>query len=293
MQTTRFTVVLSGLSHGAALDLMERIEAHLQLDPISITINEIDEAKALWETVAWFETQQEATSALELLKHEARHSEIVAVPDRDWVRESLAGLAPVVAGRFYLYGSHDRVLRRVGGVSLEIDAGTAFGTGHHGTTSGCLLAFDAILKKRRPKRILDLGTGTGVLALAAAFTLRANVLGTDVDPEAVRVAKLNAKLNHLGPWLEGLVATGLHNRIIAARAPYDLIFANILARPLAQLATGLSRLLAPSGAIILSGLTLDQERWIRAAYCGRGLSVQRSIRSGNWVALVMIKKPRR
>ena len=272
---------------------MDKIEAHLLLDPISITINETDEAKALWETVAWFETEREAAAALELLKHKAPNVQIFAVPDRDWVRESLAGLAPVVAGRFYLHGSHDRALRRVGGASLEIDAGTAFGTGHHGTTSGCLLAFDAILKKRRPKRVLDLGTGTGVLALAAAFTLRANVIGTDIDPEAVRVAKLNAKLNHLGPWLGGLVATGLHHRIIAARAPYDLIFANILARPLAQLATGLSRLLAPGGAIILSGLTLDQERWIRAAYFGRGLSVQRSIRSGNWVALVMIKKPRR
>ena len=272
---------------------MGKVEAYLQLDPISITINEKDEAKALWETVAWFETELEAAAALQLLKHETPHVQIVAVPDRDWVRESLAGLAPVMAGRFYLHGSHDRALRRVGGVSLEIDAGTAFGTGHHGTTSGCLLAFDYIMKMRRPKRVLDLGTGTGVLALAAAFALRTKVLGTDIDPEAVRVTKRNAKLNHLGPWLDGLAATGLHHRVIASGSPYDLIFANILARPLAQLATGLSRLLAPGGTIILSGLTLDQERWIRAAYCGRGLCVQRSIHKGNWAALVMIKKPRR
>ncbi len=272
---------------------MDKIELHLQLDPISITINETDEAKALWETVAWFETERDAVQALELLKNESTHVQIVTVPDRDWVRLSLAGLAPVVAGRFYLHGSHDRALRRVGGVSLEIDAGTAFGTGHHGTTSGCLMAFDALSKKRRLRRVLDLGTGTGVLALAAAFALRAKVLATDIDPEAVRVTKLNAKLNHLGPWLDGLVATGLDHRAIIGRAPYDLIFANILARPLAQLATGLSRLLAPGGAIILSGLTLDQERWIKAVYCGRGLCVQRSIRNGNWVSLVMTKKPRR
>ena len=272
---------------------MDHIESRLQLDPISITINETDEAKALWETVAWFETEGEATNAFELLKYESTHIHIVAVPDRDWVRLSLAGLAPVVAGRFFLHGSHDRALRRVGGVSLEIDAGTAFGTGHHGTTSGCLLAFDELLKKRQPRRILDLGTGTGVLALAAAFTLRVKVLATDIDPEAVRVTKLNAKLNHLGPWVEALGATGLHDPIIALRAPFDLIFANILARPLAQMAMGLSRLLAPGGAIILSGLTVDQERWVKAVYAGRGLCVQRSIHNGNWVALVMIKKPRR
>ncbi len=286
-------MVLGGISHAAAFDLMDKIESHLQLDPISITINETDEVKALWETVAWFETEREAANALELLKNESTHIQIVAVPDRDWVRLSLAGLAPVVAGRFYLHGSHDRALRRVGGVSLEIDAGTAFGTGHHGTTSGCLLAFDALLKKCLPKRVLDLGTGTGVLALAAAFALRVKVLATDIDPEAVRVTKLNAKLNQLGPWLEGLGATGLHHPIITRRTPFDLIFANILARPLVQLATGLSRLLAPGGAIILSGLTLDQERWVKAVYCGRGLIVQRSIRNGNWVALVMIKRPRR
>ncbi len=272
---------------------MNKIDDHLLLDPISITINETDEPEALWETIVWFETEEDATAAMDVLRHEAPHVQIVEVADRDWVRQSLAGLTPVKAGRFYLHGSHDRAVRRMGGVSLEIDAGTAFGTGHHNTTSGCLLAFDAILKKRRPKRILDLGTGTGVLALAAAFTARVKVLATDIDSEAVRVARLNAKRNHLGPWLKELVATGLHHRTITGRSPYDVIFSNILARPLAQLATGLSRLLAPNGAIILSGLTLDQERWIRAVYCGRGLCVQRSIRNGNWVALVMIKKPRR
>ncbi len=293
MEFTRFTVVLGGLSHGAALALMDRIEGHMLLDPVVVTINETDESQGHWETIAWFETEFEADAALELLRWHAPHAQIIAVPDRDWVRESLAGLAPVTAGRFFLHGSHDRPSRRVGGVSLEIDAGTAFGTGHHGTTSGCLLAFDAILKKSCPQRILDLGTGTGVLALSGAISLRKKVLATDIDAEAIRVTKLNAKRNHLGPWLEAVVATGLHHRKITTHAPYDLIFANILARPLAQLATGLSRLLAPRGTIILSGLTCDQERWIRAAYRGCGLCVQRSIHSGNWVALVMTKKSRR
>lgn len=270
---------------------MDKIEAHLQLDAIAVTINETDEAKALWETVAWFATEAEATAAQSLLEKEAPQTAIAFVPERDWVRESLAGLAPVVAGRFYLHGSHDRAVRRNGGISLEIDAGTAFGTGHHGTTTGCLLALDAILKRRKPKHILDLGTGTGVLALAASAATKVTALGTDIDPEAVRVARLNAVQNGLGPMLKGFVATGLHHPVIAQKAPYDLIFANILARPLAQLATGLSRLLAPGGDLILSGLTVDQERWIRAAYCGRGLQVSRSLRNGNWIALVMTKKP--
>ena len=289
MQQARFTTVFGGLSHGAAFALMDKIEAHLQLDAIAVTINETDEAGALWETVAWFSSEAEAITALALLKGEADRVSIVVVPERDWVRESLAGLAPVVAGRFYLHGSHDRAIRRHGGIALEIDAGTAFGTGHHGTTTGCLLVLDAILKRRKPKRILDLGTGTGVLALAASAATKVNALGTDIDPEAVRVARLNAKLNKLGPFLDGVVATGLHHSVITQKAPYDLIFANILARPLAQLATGLSRLLAPGGALILSGLTVDQERWIRAAYRGRGLYVHRSIRNGNWIALVMTK----
>ena len=272
---------------------MDKIELHMLLDALAVTVNETDEAKAMWETVAWFETEHEAVTAQVLLKLEAPHVNVAAVADRDWVRESLAGLAPVIAGRFYLHGSHDRALRRGGGISLEIDAGTAFGTGHHGTTAGCLLAFDALLKKRRPRNVLDVGTGTGVLALAAGAALRRKTLGTDIDSEAVRVALLNAKSNRLAPWFEGLVATGLHHPAIVKKPTYDLIFANILARPLAQLATGLTRLLAPGGTLILSGLTLDQERWIRAAYCGRGLTVQRSIRNGNWVAIVMIKKPRR
>ena len=272
---------------------MDKIEAHLHVEAIAVTINETDETQALWETVGWFETEEEAVAARSTFINEAAQSAVVPVPERDWVRESLAGLAPVVAGRFYLHGSHDRSLRRSGGVALEIDAGTAFGTGHHGTTAGCLTALDAILKKRKPKRILDLGTGTGVLALAASAATKVSALGTDIDPEAVRVAQLNAKLNGLGPLLEGLVAPGLHHPAIGRRGLFDLIFANILARPLAQLATGLSHLLAPGGDLILSGLTVDQERWIRAAYCGHGLSVSRSIRNGNWIALVMTKKPPR
>jgi ribosomal protein L11 methyltransferase len=211
----------------------------------------------------------------------------------DWVKHSLEGLAPVVAERFFLHGSHDRERRRNGGVSIEIDAGTAFGTGHHGTTAGCLLALDAILKRGKPKHILDLGCGTGVLAIAAAQATKRKTLATDIDPEAVRVTRLNAALNDVGPLVNGVTAPGLKHRRIANTAPYDLIFANILARPLISLAQGLASVLAPGGNLILSGLTLDQVRWVSASYRNRGLVCRQTLILGSWATLTLSSKKKR
>jgi ribosomal protein L11 methyltransferase len=289
MSTARFTLTFPGLSHEGAFARMDEIENHLNIDALAVTINETDEALALWETVAWFETVAEAEAALVVFS--PARSLIAEVPDKDWVKLSLEGLAPVVAGRFFLYGSHDRNVRRNGGISLEIDAGTAFGTGHHGTTAGCLEAFDHILKKSNPRRILDLGCGTGVLALAAAKATKRRVLATDIDAEAVRVTLLNAARNDVRSFLQGQTAAGLHHASIAAAAPYDLIFANILARPLAHLAQGLSRILAPGGRLILSGLTIDQKRWIGACYRARGLVPVETLTKGNWVTLVFARPP--
>ena len=291
MDEARFTLTFGGLTHGEAFAMMDRIEEDFAIDALAVTINETDEAKALWETVAWFPSEEEAAVARAHMN--VQGAVIAPIPQRDWVRESLAGLKPVSAGRFYLHGSHDRETRRGGGISMEIDAGTAFGTGHHGTTWGCLVALDDILKRRRPARVLDLGTGTGVLGLAAALALHREVLGTDIDPEAVRVAKLNAVHNGGGSWFKGLTAAGLHDAKIRKGAPYDLIFANILARPLAMLAPGLSAMLAPRGHLVLSGLTADQLRWIKAVYQARGLVTLRIIRSENWIVLVMTKPSRK
>jgi ribosomal protein L11 methyltransferase len=288
MSNARFTLTIPNLSHQAAHDLVERIENDFQLDPLALTINETDEAAALWEAVAWFSDEADAEAARIYL---AIPDTIIApVPDVDWVRRSLEGLAPVVAGRFFLHGSHDRHIRRAGGHSFEIDAGTAFGTGHHGTTSGCLMALDDILKRSKPKRILDLGCGTGVLAIAAAQTVKRQALATDIDVEAVRVTKRNAALNGVGPLIRAETAAGLRHPTIRLSAPYDLIFANILARPLASLAPGLTNILAPGGHLILSGLTVDQLRWIKSCYVNLGLHVARVIRQGNWIALVMTNK---
>jgi ribosomal protein L11 methyltransferase len=285
MSQARFTLTCPSRSLDEAQILADLIDEHIAIDAMAVTVNETDEAQALWNTVAYFEDEASAQHAIRILNISG--AEIAPVPDEDWVRRSLEGLAPVVAGRFYLHGSHDRSKRRSGGHSFEIDAGTAFGTGHHGTTAGCMLILDSILKHQKPRRIFDLGCGTGVLAIAAAKACNVKVLATDIDPEAVRVTKLNAALNHLGPNIYALTAAGLHHHAIRKAGPFDLIFANILARPLVSLAQGLTSLLQPGGTIILSGLTRDQLRWVSAAYKTRGLIPTHTIKIENWVALAL------
>ena len=290
MTPARVILTIPALALAAAEEMANRFENDFRIEPLAVTINETDEARNLWETVAYFATAEDANEARRLLQ--LTSGLISELPDRDWVKHSLEGLAPVIAGRFFLHGSHDRAARRSGGIPLEIDAGTAFGTGHHGTTSGCLLALDAILKRRKPERILDLGCGTGVLAIAAAQATKQKTLATDIDPEAVRVTQANAALNGVVPLLRTVTAPGLKHTRIANGAPYDLIFANILARPLISLAQGLKTILAPGGTLILSGLTRDQIRWVSAAYRNRGLVAGQVLLLGNWATLVFTNPAR-
>lgn len=287
MSEARFTLTIPDLSHDGAGRLADAIDDDIRLSPLAVTINETDEARAVWEVQLYFEHAAEAAEAAEVLN--IAEPLIAPVPQADWVRQSLEGLAPVAAGRFYLHGSHDRHRRRDGGIALEIDAGTAFGTGHHGTTEGCLVALDRILKQRKPRRILDVGCGTGVLAIAAARATGEKVLASDIDPEAVRVTVANAGRNGVRPRLRSFAAAGLKHPAIVSALPYDLVFANILARPLAALAQGLSRVLAPGGHLVLSGLTRDQLRWIEAAYRNRGLVRADRILCGSWATLVFTR----
>lgn len=281
-----WTATIGGLTLAAARQLADTLEEQSSAQAISMA--ETGEARGLWSVIAYFETEAQAAA----IRTASGRVSIAAIPETGWVRRSLEGLTPVSAGRFFLHGSHDRARRRVGGISLEIDAATAFGTGHHGTTWGCLMALDDLLKRRTPRRILDLGSGTGVLGLAAARATLGTVLASDIDPGAVATSRLNAIRNGAGPLLRCIRATGLRHPALAAGAPYDLILANILARPLVDVATGLARALAPGGTLILSGLTRNQERWIAATYRNRGLIRGRSIPSGNWSTLTFVKQKR-
>jgi ribosomal protein L11 methyltransferase len=205
----------------------------------------------------------------------------------DWVKRSLAGLVPVPAGRFTVHGAHDRARVRANRIGIEIEAALAFGTGHHGTTRGCLLALDRIVKAHRPRNILDVGTGSGVLAIAAARTLRRPVLASDIDARSVGIARENVRLNRAGAYVEVMHAAGLGWRRFGARRPYGLIFANILLEPLQRLATPMARLVAPNGRVVLSGLLAGQAGAALAAYRARGLVLERRIRLEGWATLVL------
>lgn len=213
--------------------------------------------------------------------------ELGPVEERDWVRESLKHLKPVAAGRFLLYGNHDRDKRKAGMINLEIDAGLAFGTGHHGTTLGCLRALSDVLKTNQPKRILDLGCGTGVLAIAAARHTRRPVLASDIDPVATLTAQENARRNSAGSLVRIITAPGLHHIEIKKQVPFDLVLANILAGPLVALAPGISGIVAGNGKIVLSGLLRRQERRVIAAYRAQGMVLERRIRIDEWSTLIL------
>jgi ribosomal protein L11 methyltransferase len=214
------------------------------------------------------------------------------VAARDWVAASLAGLKPVAAGRFLVHGAHDRARVPPHRIGIEIEAALAFGTGHHGTTRGCLLALDAWLKRsgRRGVRILDIGTGTGVLAIAAAKALRARVLASDIDRRAVEVARANARANGADALVEVVHAGGLAARRLRTRGPFDLVLANILLPPLRRLAAPIARVLAPGGHVILSGLLAAQAPAAIAAYRLQGLALQASIPLDEWVTLTLVRR---
>jgi ribosomal protein L11 methyltransferase len=209
------------------------------------------------------------------------------VEAKDWVAASLEDLVPVPAGRFVVHGQHDRERVPANKLGIEIEAALAFGTGHHGTTRGCLLLLDHVLKRYYPRRVLDLGTGTGVLAIAAAKALHGPVLASDIDPASVRVARENARLNGTGDLVQIIPATGFAAPQFAQRGPFDLVLAYILANPLRQMATPMVRHLAPSALVVLSGLLTAQVPGVIAAYRARGLVPLRHLRIDGWSSLLL------
>jgi ribosomal protein L11 methyltransferase len=247
-----------------------------------------------WGISVHFAEPPEQTSIRELVRlvagdDVARDVAFDTVEAKDWVKATLEELVPVRAGRFIVHGHHDRSRVPVNKLGIEIEAALAFGTGHHGTTRGCLLLLDEVLKAYFPRRVLDLGTGTGVLAIAAAKALQIKVLASDIDPLSVRVAHENARLNGSGDLVETIQATGFSAPHFARRGPFDLVLANILANPLRQMATPMAGHLAPSALVVLSGLLPHQAQSVIAAYRARGLVLKRHIQIEGWSSLLMQK----
>src|SRR6195952_2110487 len=208
----------------------------------------------------------EEPDATSLTRIAGRTITVAPLPDQDWIRLSQEGLPPVRAGRFFVYGAHDAGTVPGGVIPMKIEAGMAFGTGHHETTSLCLAALSERAKPRRFSRVLDLGCGTGLLAIGAAKLWRRPVVASDIDRVAIEVTRENARANAIAPMIRALTADGLTHPGISAAAPYDLIIANILASPLTQLAPSIAHALARGGMLILSGLLTWQENLVTSFY---------------------------
>lgn len=265
------------------------LDAAFEDDGLPIAVLEVDEDRDIHEVSLYADGDVDAV--------EARVNDILAglalsrpvererLPDVDWVARSLEGLKPVRAGRFFVHGAHDRGKRRSGDLAIEIEAGLAFGTGHHGTTSGCLEMLEQVVRREHPRNALDLGTGSAVLAIAVARLAHIPVLATDIDPVAAKVAAANARLNHVKALVETVTAPGFHHPIFGKRAPFDLIVANILARPLMRLAPEMARHIALGGSIVLSGILDRQRDAVVSAYVGQSFRHVRTLHREGWVTI--------
>lgn len=286
-----YTALTTLMGEDAANALAEAIEK-LEPEPTGVGVFEIEDDSGLWEVGAYFLEPPNAVMLEVLaLAFDAKPFALSELPEIDWVAKVRRELAPVEAGRFFVYGSHDADKVPEGRVALQIEATVAFGTGHHGTTLGCLRAFDRLYDAGfRPAKVADIGCGTAVLALAAAAVLPdALVLASDIDEVAVDVAEANVAINHMDGRIETMEAAGFAHPRLAAAAPYDLVFANILKGPLVELAPDMAKHLAQNGLIILSGLLVVQAESITAAYVANGFVPEAREDLGEWSCLVMRK----
>ena len=268
------------------------VDAVMERDDLALTAS----AHENEETGDWFfEAGCEATPALEPFVELARQTLGMDVqfsvetidPEINWVAKSLEGLAPVIAGGFYVYGSHETGPIPSGLTAMKIDAAQAFGTGHHETTTGCLEAISIILKRRKPRHMIDVGTGTGVLAIALAKRTNRSVIASDIDPISVTTTVDNAIQNGVGKQIIALEATGVNHASIKKNAPYDLIVANILAGPLMALAPSIGQIADKGATIILSGILQHQARGVINAYARQGMVLNQKLQRKDWTTLIL------
>jgi len=281
---------LTTLPGSDAADALAAAIERMTPAPTGVGVFEIEDGSGLWEVGAYFLTAPDgATLDLLALAFGAKPFAVSEIPEVDWVAKVRRELTPVEAGRFFVYGSHDADKVPAGRVALQIEATVAFGTGHHGTTLGCLRAFDRLLDQGfAPARVADIGAGTAVLAMAAARVLPdALVIASDIDEVAVDVALANVAINALDGRLECLMAAGFAHPRLTAAAPFDLVFANILKGPLIELAPAMATHVAPGGIAILSGLLVVQAGSILAAYAAAGFAQLAREDIGEWSTLVL------
>lgn len=244
-----------------------------------------------WLIEAYFSKKPDEAAIRELARicvgGEADKAIFFEIEQKDWVKASLEGLNPVRAGNILVHGSHDREHRRVNDLTIEIEAALAFGTGHHGTTLGCLLALLDECRMKRPKRILDVGTGTGILGFAAAKLLKTEVIAGDIDPEAIRIARENARLNSIHSYMKFYVAPGVLHPLADRTHYFDMVLANILAKPLKMLAKDLTRVVKPDGTLILSGLLIKDVAGVLSTYRLMGWTLCQRYENEGWAALVL------
>ena len=287
---TTFTALTTLPGRINASDLGDALE-RLTPEPIGVGVFELEDGSGLWEVGAYFsEKPDDISLALLAAVFQAEEFKISELPQIDWVSKVQRSLKPVVAGRFFVYGSHDSDKVPPDCEPLLIEASMAFGTGHHGTTKGCLLALEQLITDGfKAKNVIDVGCGTAVLAMAAARIFSANVIASDIDSVAHSVAKLNIIANGLDQNIQCFEASGFAHEQIKTKNPFDLIFANILLAPLLAIATDISKYSLSGGYVVLSGILSEQAELVVNKYTGVGFSLSNQIEIGEWVTIIFRK----
>ena len=285
-----FTALTTLLGKRNATDLGNALERLLP-EPLGVGVFELEDGSGFWEVGAYFsEKPSDVSLALLAAAFQAEEFKISELPQIDWVSKVQRSLKPVIAGRFFVYGSHDSDKVPSNCEPLLIEASMAFGTGHHGTTKGCLLALEQIISDGfDAKNVIDVGCGTAVLAMAAARVFSANIIASDIDSVAFSVAKTNVLANGLDKSIRCFEASGFSHDQIKTTGSFDLIFANILMKPLLSLAADISRYSLSGGYVVLSGILCEQAELVTNKYIKVGFSLSREIKIGEWVTLIFCK----
>ena len=285
-----FTALTTLVGKRNATDLGNALERLLP-EPIGVGVFELEDGSGFWEVGAYFsEKPSDVSLALLAAAFQAEEFKISELPQIDWVSKVQRSLKPVIAGRFFVYGSHDSDKVPSNCEPLLIEASMAFGTGHHGTTKGCLLALEQIISDGfDAKNVIDVGCGTAVLAMAAARVFSANIIASDIDSVAFSVAKTNVLANGLDKSIRCFEASGFSHDQIKTTGSFDLIFANILMKPLLSLAADISRYSLSGGYVVLSGILCEQAELVTNRYIKVGFSLSKEIKIGEWVTLIFCK----